>query len=86
MKYKSKIWISMIVMLSLTQFSMADISNEESQDDVTAKPLKVEEGATKIGEDKVDPKIKTRGLSMSHPEDKSVDTNMNIGKIEFFVK
>jgi len=86
MNFKLKALLFITAILSLTKFSIAENISAESEDNVTAKPLKVEEGATKIGEDKAETKVKTRALSMSHPEDKSVDTNMNIGKIEFFVK
>lgn len=60
------------------------ISAEETIKKETVKELKVEEGATKIGE----VKEKTRGLIMDLGQGSQLDqaANLNIGKIEFYVK
>ena len=78
----------MITLLSFTQFSMADIQSDEQSatQSSDAKPLKVEEGATKVGEKVSKENIeKTRSLKLEYANEQK-DTNMNIGKIEFFVK
>ena len=88
MKRELKISALVIVLLSLTQFSMADIQSDEQQVELSeAKPLKVEEGATKVGEDTPKEKVeKTRSLKMEYADELKANTNMNIGKVEFLVK
>jgi len=88
MKRELKISAICIALLSLTQFSMADIqSNEPEAESSESKPLKVEEGATKVGEDTPETKVeKTRSLKMEYADELKANTNMNIGKVEFFVK
>jgi len=88
MKRELKISALVIVLLSLTQFSMADIQSDEQQVELSeAKPLKVEEGATKVGEDTPKAKVeKTRSLKMEYADELKANTNMNIGKVEFLVK
>ena len=83
MKKKLKISTLIVALLSLTQFSVADIQiNNQEHNSSKAKPLRVEEGATKIGE-----KPKTRGVSLIlNPTNPSESANMNIGKVEFYVK
>ena len=90
MKRELKISALVIVLLSLTQFSMADIQSDDTQqtDLSDAKPLKVEEGAIKVGEDTLKEKVeeKTRSLKMEYANEEKANANMNIGKLEFFVK
>ena len=86
MKRELKISALVIVLLSLTQFGMANIQSDGTQQTEVsdAKPLKVEEGATKVGEDTS--KAKTRSLKMEYANEQKANANMNIGKLEFFVK
>ena len=88
MKRELKISALIVVLLSLTQFGVADIQNDEQQAESSeAKPLKVEEGAKRIGEDvPTDNVEKTRSLKLEYANEPESDANMNIGKIEFFVK
>jgi hypothetical protein len=88
MRRELKISALVIVLVSLTQFSMADIQSDEQQAELSeAKPLKVEEGATKLGEDTPKTKVeKTRSLKMEYADEEKANENMNIGKIEFLVK
>jgi len=92
MKRELKISALVIVLLSLTQFGMANIQSDgtEQTEVSDAKPLKVEEGAIKVGEESSKEKIeKSRGLSLSlivEGDKEKSNANMNIGKLEFFVK
>jgi len=89
MKRELKISALVIVLLSLTQFGMANIQSDGTQQTEVsdAKPLKVEEGATKVGEDTSKAKVeKTRSLKMEYANEEKANANMNIGKLEFFVK
>lgn len=72
-------------MLIFSQVLFADVSGlEETIKKETVKELKVEEGATKIGE----VKEKTRALIMDLGQQSQLENeaNLNIGKIEFYVK
>jgi len=88
MKRGLKVSAICIALLSLTQFNMADIQSDEQQvESSEAKPLKVEEGATKLGEDTPTAKVeKTRSLKMEYADEQKANANMNIGKVEFLVK
>jgi hypothetical protein len=88
MKRGLKISAISIVLLSFTQLSLADIQTEEqSVESSQPKPLKVEKGATKVGEEKSEAKVKTRSLKMEYANDTAQSgANMNIGKVEFYVK
>jgi len=79
--------IFMGTLLFSTQVTLADTSVEENKED-KVKELKVEDGATKIGEDIEEDKVATRSLSMSLRESNNSEnnTNVHIGKIEFYVK
>jgi len=82
MKRELKISALLIILLSLTQFSVADIeTNEQQAQSSESKPLKVEKNATKIGED-----AKTRSLKLEYTDEVKANANMNIGKLEFTVK
>jgi len=84
MKRGLKVSAICIALLSLTQFNMADIQSDEQQAESSeAKPLKVEEGATKLGEDTP---TATRSLKMEYADEQKANANMNIGKVEFLVK
>jgi len=86
MKRELKISVLATILLLLTQFSIADIQTDEQQAQSSSepKPLKVEEGATKVGEDT--PKAKTRSLKLEFADEPKPNVNMNIGKLEFIVK
>lgn len=88
MKIELKISALIVALLSLTQFTMADIQSDGQQAQSSeAKPLKVEEGAVKIGEDTPDENVeKTRSLKLEYADELKANTNMNIGKVEFLVK
>jgi len=89
MKRELKISALVIVLLSLTQFGMANIQSDGTQQTEVsdAKPLKVEEGAIKVGEESPKEKVeKTRSLKMEYANEQKANANMNIGKLEFFVK
>jgi len=88
MKRELKVSALVIVLLSLTQFGMADIKSDSVQQTEVSdvKPLKVEEGATKVGEESSKVKETTRSLKMEYADKQKVNANMNIGKLEFFVK
>jgi hypothetical protein len=83
MKKKVQIYALFITLLSLTQFSMAEIQSSEEQvvESSEAKPLKVEKGATKFEEEE-----KTRSLIVEYTNTAETNANMNIGKVEFYVK
>jgi hypothetical protein len=84
MKKKVQIYALFITLLSLTQFSMAEIQSSEEQvvESSEAKPLKVEKGATKFEEEE-----KTRSLILEYSNNTAeTNANMNIGKVEFYVK
>jgi len=87
---KSKLRVSIIIfsLLSLTQLSLAElkIKGNEVKNDI-AKTLKVESNSTKIGEGNSLKKPKTRALRIEHPNDSQQNNaNLNVGKIEFYVK
>ena len=89
MKRELKISALVVALLSLTQLSLADIQSDEQQATPSseAKPLKVEEDATKVGEEVSEENVeKTRSLKLEYANEPKRDTNMNIGKVEFFVK
>ena len=88
MKRELKITALVIVLLSLTQFGMADIQTDEQEVPTSeVKPLKVEEGARRIGEDVPTENVeKTRSLKLEYANEPKSDANMNIGKVEFLVK
>jgi hypothetical protein len=84
MKKRYQISILLMSMLFLTQLSVAESNSTAEQ--VEAKSLVVEAGATKIGEEKKS-EPKTRGIRVGYADDKlKPDANMNVGKIEFYVK
>ncbi len=82
-----KIPIIIFSLLFLTQLSIAElkIDNNSSIQNQKPKKLKVENGATKIGEGN-SPKPKTRAIRLELPSESNSDTNLNVGKIEFYVK
>jgi hypothetical protein len=83
MKNRLNIFLLIIGVVFLTKFSMAElVTTIQKVDTNKSKPLKVEEGATQIGEE-----TKMRSLKMKLPRGKPKENaNMNIGKIEFYVK
>ena len=83
MKRELNILSVIVGLLVLSQLSMAELNvTEEPLPVEKAKVLKVESDSTKIGEEK----IKTRSLKMEYADKPKSDANMNIGKIEFYVK
>ncbi len=88
MKRELKLSALIVALLSLTQLSMADIQSDvQEAQSSEAKPLKVEEGAVKIGEDTPEETLeKTRSLKLEYADEQKANANMNIGKVEFIVK
>jgi hypothetical protein len=89
MKIGIKILALSFTIISLSQLTMAEPQSDEIEvkKSSKAKPLKVEEGATRLGETKNDTDVKTRGLSLVlEPKNRAESANMNIGKVEFYVK
>jgi hypothetical protein len=83
MKKKLNMLTVITSLLVLSQLSMADLNVTEKPLPVEkVKVLKVESDSTKIGEEK----IKTRSLKIEYTDMPKSDANMNIGKIEFYVK
>ena len=89
MKRELKISIIIFSLLSLTQLGLAELKVEEQNSEVkqdTPQRLEVRPNSTKVG-DSNSSKPKTRALRMEHPEDAPKNNaNLNVGKIEFYVK
>ena len=87
MKSELKITIIIFSLLSLTQLSIAELKVDDKSDVQSEKPkkLKVENGATKIGEDNTS-KSKMRAIRMELQNESNENTNLNVGKLEFYVK
>ena len=76
---KQKLWKLLFGVTLLTQCMLGENSkNNENK----PKPLKVEEGAVKVGEKA----NKTRSILVKNPKVSKKNINMNIGKVEFYVK
>jgi len=89
MKNNLKIFTIIFSLLSLTQLNIADIELQEQSSKVAnnnPKKLVVESNATKIGENSSS-EIKTRAIRMEIQDDNSQNkANVNVGKLEFYVK
>jgi hypothetical protein len=89
MKIELKISIIIFSLLSLSQLSIAELKVSEQNSEIksdTPKRLEVKPNSTKVGEDNTS-KPKMRSLRMEHPEDSPQNsTNLNVGKLEFYVK
>jgi hypothetical protein len=78
-----------VILLTQCMFSSENQNNESK-----SKPLKVEKGAVKVGEEKskrveknINEQIKERSILVKNPNKASnKNINMNIGKVEFYVK
>jgi hypothetical protein len=82
-----KLSIVIFGLLSLTEFSIAELQTETEINNSKSEPkvLKVEEGSIKVGENSAEPKTRALALEYSDSKEDS-QTNMNIGKVEFYVK
>jgi len=76
----------LITSIVLTQFMLG----ENIENNQKPKPLRVEEGAIKIGGNNQKIKVnaeKTRSILVKNPSNTTNENiNMNIGKVEFYVK
>ena len=84
MKNRLKVSMLLVTLLSFTQQGISEQQIDESK----IKELKVEKDSTKIGEDaKNEVQDKKRSLRVEYSNDiANSSANMNIGKVEFYVK
>jgi len=81
MKFKRKKVLLMVALFTTPLLMATDSNSETVKSEV--KELKVEEGASRIGEETQE---KTRALTLNFEKSEVLDANMNIGKLEFVVK
>ena len=73
------------LLFGVTLLTQCILGEDSQNNENRAKTLKVEKGAVKVGEEESNTN-KTRSILMKHPKESKKNINMNIGKIEFYVK
>jgi len=79
------------IVLGVTLLAQPILAGEVESNQSQPKPLRVEKGAVKVGDGQSaidqENQPKTRGLLVKNPSNTPNKTiNMNIGKVEFYVK